>query len=202
MPRRETCFSVGAPAEQLWTFVRDFESLCTCIPGVEKIEIVDERTAHLTVREKVGVIPMVLTLRAVIESEAPPHRLIAKATAEHLTMAIEVVLRATATGTELRGVFDVTGTGQLKPIVDRLFEKRATERAAQFSECLEQRFGTAAAAESTPQAAPATEAAGSASKASTDATPRAPPDVAAQRAEGGLLARLWRRLRSLFAGRS
>jgi hypothetical protein len=56
-------------------------------------------------------------------------------------MAIDVSLEKTADGTELRALFDVTGTGQLKPIVDRLFEKRATERAAQFADCLQKRFG-------------------------------------------------------------
>lgn len=143
MPQRETKFAVNARPEELWKFIRDFESLCTCIPGVEKIELVDDRTADLTVKEKVGVIPMILTLRARIESEEPPRRLHASAKAEHLTMAIDVSLEATASGTELRGLFDVTGTGQLKPIVDRLFEKRATERAAQFAECLEKRFSGA-----------------------------------------------------------
>ena len=140
MPQRETRFTVNAQPAELWKFIRDIQALCTCIPGVEKIVLLDERTADLTVKEKVGVIPMILTLRASIESEDPPRRLHATARAEHLTMAIDVSLEKAAGGTELRGFFDVTGTGQLKPIVDRLFEKRATERAAQFAECLEKRF--------------------------------------------------------------
>lgn len=155
MPQRETRFTVNAHPHELWKFIRDFQSLCTCIPGVEKIELVDDRTADLTVKEKVGVIPMVLTLRASIDSEEPPRRLHATAKAEHLTMAIDVSLEKTAGGTELRGLFDVTGTGQLKPIVDRLFEKRATERAAQFAECLEKRFSGASAEQSLPEEPPA-----------------------------------------------
>jgi len=154
MPQRETRCTVNAQPLELWKFIRDIESLCTCIPGVEKIVLLDERTADLTVKEKVGVIPMVLTLRASIDSEDPPHRLHATARAEHLAMTIEVSLEKTANGTELRALFDVTGTGQLKPIVDRLFEKRATERAAQFADCLGKRFGAASPA-SAPAQAPA-----------------------------------------------
>ena len=169
MPQRETRFTVNAPPLELWKFIRDMESLCTCIPGVEKVVLLDERTADLTVKEKIGVIPMVLTLRASIESEDPPRRLHATARAEHLTMAIDVSLEKTADGTELRGLFDVTGTGQLKPIVDRLFEKRATERAAQFADSLQKRFGAVA-----PESAP--------------------PQVAA-----GWLDRFWRRLLAWFA---
>lgn len=141
MPQREARFTVNAQPPELWKFIRDIESLCTCIPGVEKIVLLDGRSAELTVKEKIGVIPMVLTLRASIDAEDPPRRLHATARAEHLTMDIDVSLEKAANGTELRALFDVTGTGQLKPIVDRLFEKRATERAAQFAECLHKRFG-------------------------------------------------------------
>ena len=141
MPQREARFTVNAQPPELWKFIRDIESLCTCIPGVEKIVLLDGRSAELTVKEKVGVIPMVLTLRASIDAEDPPRRLHATARAEHLTMDIDVSLEKAANGTELRALFDVTGTGQLKPVVDRLFEKRATERAAQFAECLQKRFG-------------------------------------------------------------
>jgi len=171
MPQRETRFTVNAQPPELWKFIRDMESLCTCIPGVEKIVLLDERTADLTVKEKVGVIPMVLTLRASIDSEDPPRWLHATARAEHLTMTIEVSLEKTANGTELRALFDVAGTGQLKPIVDRLFEKRATERAAQFADCLQQRFG-----EVPPASVPA------------------PAQVRA-----GWLVRLWRRLAGSFS---
>lgn len=171
MPQRETRFTVNAQPLELWKFIRDIESLCTCIPGVEKIALLDERTADLTVREKVGVIPMVLTLRASIDAEDPPRRLHATARAEHLTMTIEVSLEKTASGTELCGLFDVTGTGQLKPIVDRLFEKRATERAAQFADCLQKRFGAV------------------------------PPASAPAQVPAGWLYRLWRRLREWFTPR-
>ena len=171
MPQRETRFTVNAQPPELWKFIRDMESLCTCIPGVEKIVLLDERTADLTVKEKVGVIPMVLTLRASIDSEDPPRRLHATAKAEHLTMNIDVSLEKTAGGTELRALFDVTGTGQLKPIVDRLFEKRATERTAQFADCLQQRFGAV------------------------------PPADASAQVPAGWLYRLWRRLLEWFRPR-
>jgi hypothetical protein len=145
MPQREARFTVNAPPEELWRFIRDFRSLCTCIPGVERINVVDDRTAELTVKEKVGVVPLILTLRAQIDAEEPPRRLHATARAEHLTMAIDVTLRETGTGTELLSLVDVRGEGQLKAIVDRLFERRATERTAQFADCLGKRFGAVSA---------------------------------------------------------
>jgi carbon monoxide dehydrogenase subunit G len=145
---------------------------------VERIKVVDERTAELTVKEKIGVVPMIIDLRAQIESEDPPHKLHAIAKAEHLMMRIDVALQETASGTQLLTVFDVKGEGQLKGIVDRLFEKRATERTAQFADSLQSRFGAAA-----PALAPE-------------------PGIAGKPGTGkkeGILSRLWRRLRGWFA---
>jgi carbon monoxide dehydrogenase subunit G len=156
MPKREASFSVAAPPEAVWRFVRDFEALCGCIPGIERLEVVDDRTARLTVQEKVGVVPLIVELTARIESESPPRQLQALATAEHLTMRIAVSLAGDGARTTMTTRFDVRGEGPLRPVVDRLFERRATERTEQFAKSLEARFGhgvgTAAAS---PEAAAA-----------------------------------------------
>jgi carbon monoxide dehydrogenase subunit G len=153
MPQRETRFSVAATPAALWAFIRDFELLCGCIPGVERIALVDACTVSLRVREKLGVVPLIVELTACVEEESPPFWLRAVARADHLRMHIDVRLSAlddppqepaAAERTELVTLFDVIGEGPLKPVVDRLFERRASERAAQFAATLEQRFGTSA----------------------------------------------------------
>lgn len=153
MPQREARFSVAAPPEALWCFIRDFEALCRCIPGIEQLEIVDQRTARFTVREKIGVVPLIVELTARIESESPPRQLLALATAEHLTMRIAVALAGDGARTTMTTRFEVQGVGPLKPVVDRLFERRATERTEQFANSLETRFGGAATGATVPAAA-------------------------------------------------
>lgn len=157
MPRHEASFRVGAPPLAVWGFIRDFEALCACIPGVERVQLVDERTADLTVTEKVGVVPLTVELRARIDEEHAPHRLAASASAEHLTMAFQVTLEASGEGSEMTGVVEVSGEGPLKPVVDRLFERRARERAEQFGLTLAERFGAKAEASAEPVAASAAE---------------------------------------------
>jgi len=143
MPTREERFAVAAAPAELWRFLRDFPALCACIPGVEQLEVRDERRLRLKVRENVGVVPLVVDLQAEIESEEPGRRLRALARAEHLTMHIEVELAPDASGTLLHTRFEVSGSGPLKPVVDRLFEKRAAERSARFAACLQEQFATA-----------------------------------------------------------
>ena len=149
MPSREATFTVKATPAELWTFLRDFQALCSCIPGVERLKVIDGRTAEFVVKEKVGVVPLIVDLRAQIESEEPPRKLQAVARGQHVFIAIDVALEPKSEGTELRAVFDVKGEGPLKPVVDRLFEKRATERTAQFAETLAQRFSSAPPAPAT-----------------------------------------------------
>jgi hypothetical protein len=167
MPERAATFVVNAAPAALWAFIRDIQALGACVPGVERVVVIDATTVELTVQEKVGAVPMIVDLVATIEAETPPHSLRAVAHSEHLTMRIGVELRAAGERTELTTVFEVAGAGPLKPMVDRLFERRASERAAQFAASLEQRFGAppvpsaegaeAAAAEN---ASPAASAAG------------------------------------------
>ena len=164
MHRREAVFTVPTAPDVVWRFIRDFESLCACFPGVERLRRIDDASAELTVVEKVGVVPIRVNLAARIDAEDPPHRLHAVATAEHVDIEIDVRLRATGQGTELAGLVRVTGRGPLKPVVDRLFERRATERTAEFARLLEARFSAAPEAEA----------------------PARPPE--------GRLARLWRLL--------
>ena len=141
MPQREEKFSVNATPDELWSFIRDLESLCSCIPGVEHINLIDDRSVELKVTEKVGVIPITVELAGQIEFEDPPHSLRAVSKAEHLTMEIDVALQGNGSGTEITAQFEVAGQGPLKPIVDNMFERKATEKAAQFAEILKERFG-------------------------------------------------------------
>ncbi len=144
MHRREAVFTVPTAPDAVWRFIRDFESLCACVPGVERLHRIDDATAEMTVVEKIGVVPLRVDFTAHIDAEDPPHSLHAVAKAEHVDVEIDVRLQARGAGTELASQVKVIGRGPLKPVVDKLFERRATERTAEFAHLLEARFGGAA----------------------------------------------------------
>jgi len=143
MRQRQAVFTVPTTPDVVWRFIRDFESLCSCIPGVEQLKRVNDTTAEMTVVEKIGVVPLRVNITACIDAEDPPHSLHAVATAEHVDVEIDVRLRSTGAGTELTSSVQVTGRGPLKPIVDRLFERRATEKTEEFAKMLEARLSGA-----------------------------------------------------------
>jgi len=151
MHQRQAVFTVATAPDVVWRFIRDFESLCSCIPGVEQLHRVNDTTAKMTVVEKIGVVPLRVNLTACIDAEDPPRSLHAVATAEHVDVEIDVRLRAIGAGTELTSSVKVAGRGPLKPIVDRLFERRATEKTEEFAQVLEARFGAASKSETPNQ---------------------------------------------------
>lgn len=139
---REIAFLVEAPLWEVWAFLRDVHAVCTCIPGVEQVVLVDDRTAELTVKEPVGGVPRVSALRVSIVAEDPPHGLRAAAIARHLAIEFDVTLQQAGSGTRLLGLIRARDTGPRERVVDGLFERRVSERTAQFAARLEQRFGT------------------------------------------------------------
>jgi len=52
---RET-FQVGAPIDEVWSFVMDPGKVAACMPGASLDEVVDERTFHGTIKIKVGAV--------------------------------------------------------------------------------------------------------------------------------------------------
>jgi carbon monoxide dehydrogenase subunit G len=58
-------FSVNAPIQKLWdTLFGDVKGVAACMPGVENLDVVDDKTFSLTMKQKVGITmkgPLVLT---------------------------------------------------------------------------------------------------------------------------------------------
>ena len=49
-------FTVKAPIKELWDYMIKPETLASCIPGCEMIELIDEKTYNSIVKQKVGPI--------------------------------------------------------------------------------------------------------------------------------------------------
>ena len=49
-------FKLKAPIQKLWDTILQPETLKACLPGAEKIELIDERTYDCVVKQKVGPI--------------------------------------------------------------------------------------------------------------------------------------------------
>ena len=63
------------PLERAWARLVDAERVGACVPGVEKVERLDERRFVVTVTVKVGVVKPTFRLNVELAEQAPPHYL-------------------------------------------------------------------------------------------------------------------------------
>jgi carbon monoxide dehydrogenase subunit G len=65
-------FTVNVPIETVWGFLRDPELFTSCIPGVEQIEAIDERTFRAMVTVKITLVTARFRITVEITEEQPP----------------------------------------------------------------------------------------------------------------------------------
>ncbi len=68
----EERFAVAAPPEQLWGFFLDVPRAAACMPGVERIESIDDRTYRGQIEVKVGPLKASFQMDVTIEELQSP----------------------------------------------------------------------------------------------------------------------------------
>ena len=80
-------FELDRPIEEVWAFLRDPDKLAGCIPGVEEVEGLDERTFRAVMSVSIATFHPRFTIRLVISEEVPPHHLAAQITGDDSSLA-------------------------------------------------------------------------------------------------------------------
>ena len=52
----EETFAVRAPIEKVWDFLMDPDASGPCVPGCEKVEVLDDKTYRVRVKTKISFI--------------------------------------------------------------------------------------------------------------------------------------------------
>lgn len=65
-------FSLKAPIQTVWNSLLDPVTLASCIPGTEKMEVIDDKTYESIVRQKVGPISVKLKFTTTLTEVEPP----------------------------------------------------------------------------------------------------------------------------------
>ena len=68
-------FSVTAPIKKLWdTLFGDVKGVAACMPGVENLDVVDDKTFNLTMKQKVGIFNVTMKGPLLLTTvQAPTH---------------------------------------------------------------------------------------------------------------------------------
>jgi carbon monoxide dehydrogenase subunit G len=65
-------FTMKAPIQKVWDFLRAPGTLASCIPGAEKMEAIDDKTWEGMVKQKVGPITVKLAFTQTLTDLDPP----------------------------------------------------------------------------------------------------------------------------------
>lgn len=70
----EETFAVKAPIEKVWDFLMDPDASGPCVPGCEKVEVVDDKTYRVRVKTKVSFLAFTFNMKVeIIEMNRPFH---------------------------------------------------------------------------------------------------------------------------------
>lgn len=64
-------FTLKAPIQEVWYSLLDPETLASCIPGMEKMELIDDKTYESVVKQKVGPISVKLKFTTTLTEVEP-----------------------------------------------------------------------------------------------------------------------------------
>jgi hypothetical protein len=75
----EDRFTVRAPVGRVWAFLRNAEQVAWCIPGTERIEVLDDRRYHVVAGASVSFLSLSFALDVTVTEIEEPHRLVSVA---------------------------------------------------------------------------------------------------------------------------
>ena len=142
-------FTLPAPLETTWDFLLDMERLGPCMPGVESVEALDDRTYRGMLKVQVGPIKAGFSGKATLDQVDPLSRLVATIEADDRGNASSVKgsfvaeLQAAPEGTRVDYTFSITLRGRLAQFGAPVFSAVARKMTDQFVACLEEALGQA-----------------------------------------------------------
>ena len=145
----EGSFSLKAPIQEVWDFLLKPETLSSCVPGAEKMEIIDEKTYDSVVKQKVGPISVRFKFTTTLTEVKPPTHLKAVgrgadiAKAGNFSRETVVDLKEIAPGeVEVSYKSDIMVVGRLATFGERIMRAKAKKVGDEFIHNLEDRLNS------------------------------------------------------------
>ena len=140
-------FTLKVPIQEAWDKLLNPETLASCIPGCEKIEVIDEKTYDCVIKQKVGPVSVRLKFTTTLTEIDPPTHLKAIGKGADMSKAgtfnqqTTVDLREVSAGeVEVSYMSNVTIVGRLATFGDRIMRAKAKDVEKQFTQALQEKL--------------------------------------------------------------
>lgn len=140
-------FAVKGPIQKLWDTLMEPETLRDCIPGAEKIELIDANTYDCVVKQKVGPIAVRFKFKNKLVNVQPPSHVEMEGEGEDIGKAGRFTQRTSIDLEEKESGEVVIAysckaniVGKLAMFGDRIMRAKAKKVEAEFKEALSQKL--------------------------------------------------------------
>ena len=147
----EDRFTVKAPIDTVWAFLRDPHQVAQCIPGTEKIEVIDDTHYHVVAGARVSFLSMSFSMNVTVTEIDAPRRLVSVAEGsdarlkERVKLTSQLTLEAlSATETTLGYRIDLNVFGKLASIGFSVIKGKAKQMADDFASGIRARLEASA----------------------------------------------------------
>lgn len=138
---------IKAPIKKLWDTMLKPETLRACVPGAEKIELLDEKTYDCVVKQKVGPISVRFKFKTILTKVEPPTHVELKGEGEDIGKAGRFIQKTTMDLKEREGGeveisyrSDANIVGKLAMFGDRIIRAKAKKVEKEFTEALQEKL--------------------------------------------------------------
>jgi carbon monoxide dehydrogenase subunit G len=140
-------FTINAPQKKVWELLFDIPRLSQCVPGIESVEVVDDKTYRGKLAVKVGPIKSQFSGVITLTEVEPPQKIVGsvdaddKSSASSMKATFSGTLTPVENGTEAAFVVDLNLRGRLAqfggPVIGATAKKLTAEFAKNLREQLE-----------------------------------------------------------------
>jgi carbon monoxide dehydrogenase subunit G len=139
-------FVINAPQAKVWDFLFDIPRLSQCIPGIESVEVVDEKTYRGKLAVRVGPIKSAFTGIVVLTEVNAPNQIAGtvegddKSSASSVRASFVGTLKAQDGGTEAAFEVEANLRGRLAQFGGPVIAATAKKLTVEFAKCLRERL--------------------------------------------------------------
>ena len=141
-------FVINAPQQKVWEFLFDIPKLSQCIPGIQSVEVLDDRTYRGKLVVRVGPIKSEFSGKVTLTEVDAPNRIVGtvegddKSSASSVKATFTGALNAVEAGTEAAFQVDANLRGRLAQFGGPVITATVKKLTAEFAKCLRERLET------------------------------------------------------------
>lgn len=133
MPEGSVAFDVRVPVDRAWAFLSDMQKVGSCVPGVEAIQVIDDRRAKWTLKVKIGPLSQKISVDTETLEQVPPSRARFRGVADNVEMLGTIELAPAGDATHITYTMVATAKGPLARVIDNMMKSRLKAQADEFA---------------------------------------------------------------------